>query len=363
MIDELPDLSWRELEERFEWIASLFTTPQDPVFHAEGDVGIHTRMALEWLVDARQFRELPERERAIVFAAVLFHDRGKIAMTKTEPDGRISSRGHSALGEQLARTTLWHAGEDFGAREHVASLVRYHQIPFFLVDRPDARRLAIRVSQTTRCDWLALVAEADALGRKCVDQKKIADNVALFVEFCREQRCLSASFEFANDCSRFLWFRNPERDPDYAAHDETRSRVTLLSGLPGSGKNTWIAANAADRPIVSLDAIRSEIDVDPEDAQGPVIQTARERARIHLRKGEPFIWNATNVSRQLRSGLISFFAEYGARVRIVYVETSEPQLRRRARDRSVPTAVIDRLIEKWSVPDLTEAHAIDFVLR
>src|SRR5262249_48640872 len=130
----------------------------------------------------------------------------------------------------------------------------------------------------------------------------------------------------------------------------------------GAGKDTWLAANAGGRPVISLDAIRSEIDVDPEDAQGPVIQTARERARIHLRKGEPFIWNATNVSRQLRSGLISFFAEYRARVCVVYVETTEPELRRRARDRSVPMAVIDRLLEKWSVPDLTEAHAIDFVI-
>lgn len=49
-------------------------------------------------------------------------------------------------------------------------------------------------------------------------------------------------------------------------------------------------------------------------------QTAKEQARIYLCKGQDFIWNATNVSRQRRTQLIDLFITYGARVKIVYIE-------------------------------------------
>lgn len=353
---------WDDIRARLDWIDALYATPQDAIFHAEGDVGIHTRMALEALAEMPAFRALPEDDRAIVFAAVLFHDRGKIKTTRIEPDGRVTSKGHSGLGEGLARVALYREGMPLRSREQVAALVRGHQLPFFLVDREDARRLAIGASQSARCDLLAIVAEADARGRRCAkfdDQKRIVDNCALFVEFCREQGCLDRPWAFANDHSRFLWFRKPERDPEYRAHGGTRSEVTMLSGLPGAGKSTWLDRAALPNRI-GLDAIRAELDVDPEEAQGPVIHAARERARAFLQKGQPFAWDATNVSRRLRAGLIGFFADYRAHVRIVYVEAPEAELRSRNQGR-LPWAVVEGLLDKWSVPDVTEAHAVEIV--
>jgi predicted kinase len=45
--------------------------------------------------------------------------------------------------------------------------------------------------------------------------------------------------------------------------------------LPGSGKDTWLATNAGDAPVISLDDLRPELDINPADAQGPVIAAAR----------------------------------------------------------------------------------------
>ena len=65
----------------------------------------------------------------------------------------------------------------------------------------------------------------------------------------------------------------------------------------------------------------------------------------------------------LRGEWIDLFAAYGARVRIVYVEVPRARLRD-AEPRAappVPGAVIERMLDRWEVPDLTEAHQVQFL--
>lgn len=61
-----------------------------------------------------------------------------------------------------------------------------HPAPFWLIEREDPVRLVAMISQTARCDLLALLAESDARGRVCADQAHILDNVALFRAYCEE---------------------------------------------------------------------------------------------------------------------------------------------------------------------------------
>jgi tRNA uridine 5-carbamoylmethylation protein Kti12 len=67
----------------------------------------------------------------------------------------------------------------------------------------------------------------------------------------------------------------------------------------------------------------------------------------------------------VRGECIRLFADYGARVRIVYVEVPEDDLRRQNRQRSavVPTRVIERMLDRWEVPDLAEAHEVVHAVR
>ena len=342
----------------------LAATPQDHAFHAEGEVWTHTRMVAEALVASPAFAALDADARAIVSTAALLHDIGKPSTTKEE-SGKLTSRGHSARGEQRARVALWRQGVPFATREHVCALIRHHQVPFFGITRADAERLALRLSLVTRNDWLTQVAEADGRGRRCAepaDQTRIVEHCALWAAHCAEHGVLERPREFASPHTRVVWLESEGRHPDVAAHDDTTCTVTLLAGLPASGKSTWLAAHP--QPVVSLDDLRGALEVDPADGQAEVIAAAREQARGFLRTGTSFAWNATNLSRSLRGQRLELFRGYRARTHVVYCETTEPELRRRnaARKEPVPRAAIDRMIERWTVPDPTEAHQVSYLV-
>jgi len=361
---------WAALDERYEWIRRMADCPQDANYHSEGNVWIHTRMVCEELTALPGFRALPEAERQLVFLASLLHDVAKPDCTKHEDDGRITSKGHSGRGERLVRGLLWELGADMDTRETVARLVRVHQVPFFLIDDDQAVAIAYRLSLTVRCDMLSLVAEADARGRRCkdpADQQRMLDNVELFRELCREHDCLDKPRVFPSNHARFEYFRKAWRDPNYNAYDDTDLEVIVMCGLPAAGKDTWIRENvlakAPDTPVVSLDSIRAELGVSPGDNQSPVIKHAREQARICLRAKQTFVWNATNLIRDHRNAIVDLCVDYNARVLLVYVDAAETTLRSRnaAREDSVPSRALNRMIERWTVPDPAEAHEVCWI--
>ncbi len=360
-------ITWEEIEARHAWLRMLAGVSQQPAYHAEGDVLAHTRMVGEALVALDEWRALSPVERSILFAAALLHDVGKAACTRVEPDGQISSPGHARAGASTARALLWRDAPPapFQCREIIARLVRHHGLPLWFWDKSDPRRSVIAASQSVRLDWVALLAEADVRGRICADQAGLLDRVALFRDYCAEQRCYCVPRAFVTEHSRFVYFHSAQPDPDYAAFDDTRCEVVLIAGLPGAGKDTWLQQHHPDLPVISLDRMRRELGIATGGNQGAIIQAAKERARIYLRQGQSFAWNATNIVKALRSQLIDLFASYGARITIIYLDAPFDTIMRRnasrPRDDAVPERVIARMADRLEVPDLTEAHRVEWI--
>lgn len=277
------------LHARFDWVRRMDGTPQDPVHHAEGDVAIHTHLVCAAMASLPAFRSLDDEARLVAFAGALLHDVAKPDCTRSDDEGRVTAHGHSVRGAMAARQILWRLGLPFALREQVVGLVRHHQAPFWLLEREDPHRLVATMSQTVRCDRLALLAESDARGRSCADPQRILDNVELFRAYCEEQGCLAAPFAFPSAHARFQYLGGRQTEPLHAPHEDFRCEVVLMSGFPAAGKDRWIAEHLAGWPVVSLDRLRHELDVDPAGDQGTVVAQAREEARQHLRAGRSFV--------------------------------------------------------------------------
>jgi predicted kinase len=103
--------------------------------------------------------------------------------------------------------------------------------------------------------------------------------------------------------------------------------------------------------------------VQATDDQAGVVQVARQRCRELLRSGRSFAFNATNLLRQTRQRWIDLFADYRARIHILYVEPPPPVIldRNRRRDYPVPEDVIRGLAARCEPPTLTEAHGLTVV--
>ncbi len=355
---------WAGLNQAYAWIREQKDCPQDPIYHAEGDVWIHLHMVCTAMIENPAWRQLASPQRDEVFWAALLHDVAKPATTRPEGE-RITARGHSQVGARQAREILWRMGVPFALRERIVGLVRYHQLPFWLLERDDPKRLLAEISQHVDCNLLTILAESDMRGRVCHDQQAVLDNIALFQAFAEEHHCLDKPMHFVSDYTRFLYFQGRWDLPDYAAHEPFKNQVILMSGLPGSGKDHWIRQHVPDLPVVSLDDIRRTMHIAPSKPQGPVVAEARRQATAMLRERTPFVWNATNISYDLRQKCFQLFERYGARVKIVYVEAEPETLRsqNRNRDAVVPDAVLDRLLRRWEVPALYEAHEVQYAVK
>jgi predicted kinase len=358
--------NWADCCEVFPRLHALETTPQSPIYHAEGNVGIHTRMVLDALLESDHFQTATGTRRETLFLAALLHDLCKPETTVVDPvTGDIGQPGHSRRGAVDVRALLWRAGVPFALREAVSRIIAVHQVPFFAFDSrrgESAEFIARRMSWSVDLSDLVCVARSDMKGRVCVDQQARLDDIMLFEQLAREDGCWDGPRAAASAHTRLMYARGTPLHLDTPLFQAAGSQVTVLSGLPASGKDSWVARHARGLEVVSFDDAKAELGLKHGENDGLAAHRAIDKAKALLRRHEPFVWNATHLSEQMRGKTLDLLYAYEANVRLVYLEVPCATLFKRnaARETTLKQRDLERMMHRWEVPLPWEAHEVRY---
>ncbi len=166
------------MDKLFPELKALAGCPQEPEWHAEGDVWVHTLRCVDAAAEGNG--DLPRPQRLAVMLAVLCHDLGKPQTTKMM-DGRLRSYDHENAGVEPAARLLdrlnVHTLDGFDVRGQVAALVADHMKPWlFHEDRDRVKDGAFRrLARRCDLDLLYRVAKADAAGRLAAEVRADAE--------------------------------------------------------------------------------------------------------------------------------------------------------------------------------------------
>ena len=381
------------LGEYFEWLYELKNTPQDPEWHAEGNVHIHTGMVLAELYNLldNEASHLHGKQRQALILGALFHDIAKPIRTKeVEVNGllRVASPQHESVGRSYLAFKLMELDLAFEVVLDVLGLVGEHHMPKLLVVRNKAKGDYLAVSRRANLEQLYWLETADMRGRTCPDLPLQLQHLAEFKMFAEEYGVWNKPHCLDQDFINLLASENDSVAGYIQAHaiselesgeislpieavartyeyKEKYSNLIVICGPSGSGKTTWIESHCADHVLISLDVIREEINGDRRNQKnkGKVIHLARDRLKQALRNKQDIVWDATNLRSDFRKIICDFGRDYHALVSIVLFMLPESVIcqNNRNREYAVPEGVLLKQFSDFQYPLVDEAHYFQII--
>ena len=380
-----------------QMLSMLKDTPQDPIWHAEGDVHIHSRMTVEALYKVMAEAEcdwLPHERLQLVLGSA-FHDIAKAITTKEEEikgDLRIVAPRHAEKGRSYLAPLL--CGLPLSHRDQmgILSLVGYHHDPRRMVRRASPSSSYWKLARLCDLSLLEMVCLADTRGRICTTQEDLFEDLELFSLFrqdsaqglqpsSREWSEIVASEiegmpELMQRCIRSKILAEAEAgviSTPYEGLARTHRYRTgfgtlhIACGPSGLGKSTWFAKNYPNAKLISMDQLRKECtgSVEDQSQNGRVLQLALKNLKYHLAHKHEVVWDATSLLRSQRQRLIGIAEDYHAFALLhVFVAPLEEAIRgNNQRTHQVPKSIIHKQYKRWELPTKDEAHEVYYRLR
>ena len=172
-----------QLDFWFPELKSLIGVEQNPVYHAEGDVWVHTMMVLD---QAAKLRERTAQPLWFMLGA-LTHDFGKAVCTE-QVKGAIHAYDHEIQGLPLAEAFLRRITNETKCIEYALNLVKLHMKPNTAARVGSAKKVTNRMfDQAIDPEALVCISLADDRGRICAKEKAptedwLRERLAIFRE-------------------------------------------------------------------------------------------------------------------------------------------------------------------------------------
>ena len=250
------------LIEEFPIVKELEMIEQNPKYHGEGNVYIHTQNVCQEIMLLPEFRFLENDEKCILYLAGFFHDIGKLTCTTIE-NGEIVSPRHAVRGAKAFRELFYkeysHKYEiPYTFRENIARLIKYHGLPLHFEDKENPEQYLLKVSEGINMKLLYLLAKTDLFGRICDDKNSLLNHIEYFKEYCIDLGCFDSKISYKNPYTRFRYLNSKNTSNIHyidELFDTSKFEVIIMCGLPLSGKDTFIKNNLSNLPMISLDDI------------------------------------------------------------------------------------------------------------
>ena len=152
----------------FPELEAIISVPQDPKWHPEGDVWVHTMMCVDAMANiCRSGCPLPdnEKQRLKYMFAILCHDFGKATATTIEEDGRIRAIGHEYEGIEPAKSFMYRLTNEHDFIESILPLVEHHLKPSQFYAAKSKNKAVRKLATKVNIEELVIIAKADFLGR------------------------------------------------------------------------------------------------------------------------------------------------------------------------------------------------------
>lgn len=370
----------------YDLLLKLKDTIQDAIWHAEGNVYIHTNMVIKEIYSQFSSYSLTDSEKYILIMAAAFHDIAKPISTKeSERNGviRIVSpkheyKGMSYLYYKLLSETMYEY-----ERNAILDLVGYHQEPKLFVVKNKSEWHYRNLTQHANGKLFYILEKADMLGRVCDDLNTQLEYLEIFKLFCEEYDVYEKSNTLSSTLNQlFSETKDSEQkfligkakslllsetiiDPlvaakKYYSEKKSYSDVFMLCGISGSGKSTlckdFLNSNKAQE-VVSLDAIRKTIKSnDYQYINGMSRQIAKEKIKQLLAGKVDFIIDSTNYIKDYRSLLLTLVEDYnGFSNRVLFQTPIDICIKRdQERDAYVGKKIIEKQASHFEYPERCE---------
>lgn len=386
----------------FPLLYKLKNTPQDPGWHAEGNVHIHTQMVLDemYSIVENEASHLSNQLKLVLIFGAIFHDIAKPVVTKPMlRDGviRIGARGHEYIGGSYLVFRLLDLGLEEEITRMVIDLVNYHQWPTMMVKRYEQAQDPIilmgechRLHRRATPQLLYYLELADMRGRTSADRSRQIQNIETFRELCEKTNTwndLSLYRTWAQKVQEHYPTLNHEEQDYIFSHlirqfergniktmkegmerlqkqplfeDNRFGHLYIMCGPSGCGKSSWIKKNLPNATIISLDDLRQELTGNRanQESNQIVVEEAYKRLKKALINKETVVWDATSLLKEYRTPLIALAHDYRALSTIVLVQKkySDLIIKNQERKNKIPNRALKEQFDSFQWPEVDEAY-------